>query len=355
MVLLLAALFVAAPSNADDFACTDKDPGVHPITLTVNGQEATGHYALPAKTPTALLVYAHGYGYSSLAWAKHMSNAAERGAIAITMDYRGLRHLGDSNGDGIPESRGFPVITGAEDSIAAGQMMLAMCPSAASRTVIFGTSLGGNIAGMVVATMPRRADGNPLFDYWFQLEGLSNLTEEYLGARALAGVNAYAKQAVEDMEAETGGPIERRPEEYRRRTVVAHEKEIGASGLKGAVVVHGLDDGLVPYDQGVQTTSLLVRQKIPVEFYTITRRSPESEKDKTLTSYAVEPVQPNYVSPLPGHAWEASTTHIINRVGFNRLWELLAGELLGCFRNYIVDAHEKHMPIYTRTDAPCSQ
>ena len=35
------------------------------------------------------------------------------------MDYRGLQIFPDENGDGLPESRGWPAMTGAEDSIAA--------------------------------------------------------------------------------------------------------------------------------------------------------------------------------------------------------------------------------------------
>jgi hypothetical protein len=83
------------------------------------------------------------------------------------MDYRGLEFLPDSNEDGLPESRGWPVMTGAQDSIAAAQLFQSRCPTI-QKTVLLGVSMGGNASGLAVslAKDAKHPDGSPLFDYW---------------------------------------------------------------------------------------------------------------------------------------------------------------------------------------------
>lgn len=322
-------------------ACTDKTEGASPLTLTVDGENATGHYALPARPSKNLVVFAHGYGHTSASWVGHMTRAAnDHGVAAVAMDYRGIEIKPDSNGDGLPESRGWNARKGAEDLVAAGQYFEKTCPTIENIT-IFGVSMGANMSGLAVALQPKRSDGSPLWDYWFDIEGAVNVIETYLGARALEPFNGTAANAKADIEAEMGGPIESNPEAYADRAVVTHVDEIKASGVKGVVLVHGLDDGLVPYNQSREMSTLLLEAGVPLDFYTVGRRSEQSEQETTATGYVGQQLDPDYKSPLAGHASEKSTTHIIMVTAFDRLWSLIEqNEAPGVYREFFVDGEE---------------
>ncbi|HYN35459.1 MAG TPA: prolyl oligopeptidase family serine peptidase, partial [Actinomycetota bacterium] len=215
---------------------------------------------------------------------------------------------------------------GAEDLIAAAQYFDKKCKSI-EKIALLGVSMGGNMSGLAVALTGakdiKNSNGDPLFDYWLDIEGAVNMTETYLSARALAPANATAAAAAEDIEAETGGPIESNPGAYQERTVVARIEDIDAAGLKGVVVVHGVDDGLVPYNQAREMASLLAQKQIPTELVTIGEKSEESERDTSASGYAMSNVDPDYRSPLAGHASEKSTTHIVMVTAFDYLWSVL--------------------------------
>lgn len=351
-LFVLLAVFAAAlpalaappkygPPGQVKKACTDKTDGASELTLSVDGEDATGHYALPDKPSSTLLVFAHGYGHTSASWVGHMTRAAnDHGVAAVAMDYRGIKINPDSNGDGLPESRGWNARKGAEDLVAAGQHFERVCPTIEDIT-IFGVSMGANMSGLAVAMQPKRSDGSPLWDYWFDIEGAVNVIETYLGARALAPVNGTAANALADIEAEMGGPIEENPEPYLDRAVVTHIDEIKSSGVKGVVLVHGLDDGLVPYNQSREMSSLLLQAGVPLDLYTVGRRSPESEQETTATGYVGQQVDEDYKSPLAGHASEKSTTHIIMVTAFERLWQLVEeNQAPGVYREFFVDGEE---------------
>ena len=314
-------------SPPDWYRCQDGRDKAYDLWLNVGGQSATGHVAFPRKRPAGLAVFGHGYGHTSLSWVDHMREAARRGLIAVTMDYRGLQVIRDENGE-VQGSRGWNAMAGAEDLIAAARFYQSLCKI---RTVtILGVSMGANMTGLAVALAGERRltshDGSPLFDYWVDVEGATNVTETYLEARAVAlSGNTFAKNAVQDIEAEMGGPIEQKPEEYRKRTVVARVGDLKASGIKGAIVIHGLDDGLVPYNQSREITALMREARIPTEMITIGRRDEDSERETTLTSYVGSQLDPDYTSPLAGHASEKSTTHIVMQTALERLWALMAG------------------------------
>lgn len=307
--------------------CVDKGDAARAFSLKVEGKKATGRFALPAKQPKALVVYAHGFGHTSASWVEHMKTSAkEHGVIAVAMDYRGIKISPDSNKDGLPESRGWNAMAGAEDLIAAAQHFDKKCKSI-EQIALLGVSMGGNMSGLAVALTGakniKNSDGDPLFDYWLDIEGAVNLTETYLTARAAGPANGTAAAAAEDIEAETGGPIESNPEAYQERTVVARMDDIDAAGLKGVVVVHGVDDGLVPYNQAREIASLLAQNQIPTQMVTIGQKSEKSERDTSATGHAVSNVDPDYSSPLAGHASEKSTTHIVMVTAFDYLWQVL--------------------------------
>ena len=345
LALALPGSAGAAPikDTARSFPCRDGADVAHELTLKVEGQEATGHYAVPSESPSTLVVFARGYGHTSFSWIEHMKNSArDHGIAAVGMDYRGALVSPDSNGDGLPESRGWDVMAGAEDSIAVAQAFERSC-STIENFIIFGVSMGGNTAGLVTALQGERgvtdSEGNPLFDYWFNIEGATNVTETYLEARTLAPANATAKNAVVDIEREMGGPIESDPAPYQERTVVARMSDIEASGIKGVVVIHGLDDGLVPYNQGREMASLLAASGIDTDMYTIGLKSAESERETTASGHVLGQVIPDYRSPLAGHASEKSQTHIVMVTAFERLWSLVdEGETPGGpYREFLVN------------------
>lgn len=353
---LIAAVMVAGsagatpaggpPGHAERANCQDGRDEAMPLTITVEGQPATGQYALPQGPPEGLVVFAHGYGHTSDSWVEHMKRTArEHDVIAVAMDYRGLTILPDSNNDGLRESTGWPVMAGAEDSIAAAQVFEASCPSI-EKIVMFGVSMGGNSSGVAVALSKNatRTDGSPLFDYWVDVEGVNNVIETYNEARAVAPVNAFAKQAQSDIEAETGGTFEQKPQAYFDRCVVCRVDEIAASGIKGAVVIQGVDDGLVPYNQSREMVAALVQAGVPTDGFTVGRKSPESERETTATGTILGQVDKNYRSPFAGHASEKSTTHIVMVVAFERLAAIFAGESPGPYAEYFVDGEAGTFP-----------
>jgi acetyl esterase/lipase len=226
---------------------------------------------------------------------------------------------------------------GAEDSIAAAQSFQANCKSI-KQVVIFGVSMGGNSSGLAVALSKNAKDakGGPLFDYWVDVEGAVNVIETYAGASALESVNEFAAHAKADIEEEMGGSFSEVPDVYADHAVVNHVDDIEASGVKGVVVVHGLDDGLVPYNQAREMTTLLARAGVPTDMYTIGRKSDAPDHDTSLTGYVGGQLDPDYNSPLAGHASETSQTHIVMATALDRLWGLVKG-VAPAHNEYFVD------------------
>lgn len=334
VALCLAAAPAAAAPETTKVKCTG-DPGtVKRLDVAVAGEQAWGLYALPAATPKGLVVFFHGYSHTAYSWAEHLRRtAAEEGVIAVAMNYRGQVDLPPEPGSSLPRSRGWQVSEGAADSIAAAQLFDRRCAGLPT-IVAYGVSMGGNASGLAVAARAKRSDGTPLFDQWFDIEGAVNVIEIYTAARTLAATgNELAAGATADIERQMGGPIEQRPEAYTERTVVRRADDIAASGVMGVTLVHGVDDGLVPYSQSREIQTRLLALGVPTDMYTVGTRGSSSESGSTLTGALV----PGFDSPLAGHADEASTTHLVGRTGFERLSAYLrAGETPHC-RDYVVD------------------
>ncbi len=321
---------VAAP-------CTGNPATVGRIDLTVSGQPAWGLFALPARPPKGLVMFAHGYGHTVESWRVHLSETARKlGVVTVAMNYRGQVDSPPAPGQKLPTSRGWQVAEGAEDSIAAAKYFDALCPSVGA-VVMYGVSMGGNTSGLAVAAKQVRRNGKPLFDYWFDIEGAVNVTETYLEARALAATgNSYARNAQADIERQMGGPIESRSDVYLQRTVVNRVDDIKASGVRGVVVVHAVDDGLVPYNQSREVVARLRAVGVPADLFTVVTRGDKSEAGTTADGYVTGNI-PGFSSPFAGHASEASTTHIVNVTAFARLAALFSdGVKPGC-REWVVD------------------
>lgn len=304
--------------------CAGNPDDVTRLDMYVNGSLTWGLYAMPPTPAKGIVVVGHGYGHTPESWRKHLTAIARRNnVVAVGMNYR------DTWGGALPDTRGWEAAEGAEDSIAAAQLFQRACPTAKT-IVMYGVSMGGNIAGLAVANQAKRSNGTPLFDYLFDIEGAVNVTETYLEARGLANSgNEFAKNAVADIEREMGGTFEEKRDVYLDRTVVNRVDDIAAAGIKGVVMVHGVDDGLVGYNQSPEFLTRLRAAGIPVDFWTAVTRGADSEPGTTLDGYVTGSI-PGYTSPFAGHASEASETHIVGVAGFERLAALFRGEAPAC-------------------------
>jgi hypothetical protein len=282
----------------------------------------TGYYAAPATTPKAVVVFDHGYSHTAAEWKPAVEKAAGLGALAIAVDYPGET-----------PGRGWFVSEGAAASVAAARLFEDTCGIATG--VVFGVSMGGNTAGLAVERDAMRDDGaGPVFNVWFDLEGVNNLAEEYVLLRGVATAtgNADAAVAQADIEQEVGGPIESMPLGFTDRTVVAHPDLLRAAQLSGAVIIQAVDDGLVPYTQSHQLARVLDAVNIPYDQYTVLRRDPGSKPGTTFTSNA------NLDPGTAGHATETDLAQTVMRVGFDRLAALLDGHAVCGQRESFVDS-----------------
>lgn len=313
LAALLCSVIPAASASATP-SCTDgADKTFQTLPLTGN----SGLFARPSTTPTTLVVFDHGYQKpATVYWDEHLRDAANHGVVAVAPDYTGI--------GGAPDYRGWNVSAGAQDSITDAKFFLNACPSI-KQVVLMGISMGGNASGLAVAADAKRADGSPLFDYWFDVEGATNVSETYLEARLVApSGNAYADMAYHDIEKEMGGSIDQAPDQYQKESVVTRVSDIAAAGLKGAVIVHGVDDGLVPYNQSREMANVLRADQIPTEFYSITGRG-KGESGTTLTGDVISQAYPAYESPFAGHGAEESKTQLVITTAFDRLWQFVKG------------------------------
>ena len=319
--------------------CSDDDPGVHPVARPLEFADATGQVALPVAPPTDLVIMMHGYGHTSDSWVEHMKRTAARGAIAFATDYRGSFTDEDGN------VRGWDVEAGAEESIAIAQLYLEECPTIQD-VIVYGVSMGGNASGMLVASGATRADGSPLVDYWVAAEPAANLLESYLEATAVEAAVPFAALVREDMERSLGGTPVDAPGTYLHHTVVLRADDIAASGVQGVAVVHGFDDGLVPYNQARELTGVLRLNGVATDMYNVARRNPDGDPDHeggtTLSENVGDPLWAglglgHYPEPLAGHGTESSQTHIVIQTGLELVWDLMGGDSLPADHEFLVD------------------
>lgn len=315
--------------------CTDGVDEAITFELPVGDTVATGRYALPASDPVGIVAMFHGYGHTSSSWAEHLKRTArDLNVIAVAMDYRGTTVVSTSP-EGIESSRGWRVREGAEETNVAVRQLAAQCPTAVTRSA-FGVSMGGNASGLAVAAEPKTVDGAPLYDWWFNIEGATDPIDTYLSARTLAPANATARNAAFDIAEEAGGcEIEVCPKAYEEMAVITKAGNIRNGNLKGAIFVHGLDDGLVGPQHSVKMRSLLRAVGVPYDMYTVGTRG-SGEAGTTLTGYAGGFV-PGYQSPLAGHASERSTTHLVMKTAFQRLAALYSGTTFTGYNEHVVD------------------
>jgi len=306
LLSVVSLLFAfAATARAETPECSGEPSAIKTLHITVAGVPTYGYYAVPSGTPKGVVVVGHGYPTTAQSEASLLPGIAERdGAIAVAMDYHGTVDLEGPTGN---TSRGWKVSEGAEDSIAAVKLFESTCQGSAPRFVnsAFGISMGGNMTGLAVSQHATRSDGSPLFDYWFDVAGVTNVPEIYTDATVislapLGSIQAIGTNAKADIEAEMGGNPILALGTYLNRSPALRASTMKASGLKGVVVAHGVLDGEVTSDQSDQMVAALALAGVPTDYYTSVFKSPETPPGLTLDGDILGLI-PGYESPFAGH------------------------------------------------------
>jgi hypothetical protein len=311
---LCAPVSVAA-SGGSQISCTGDAVTPTPISIDIGGTPDAGFYTAPKHKPRGLVIFSHGHTASPIQWFPQMARVAQRdGLIAVAMYYPG---------ETFPNPRdpsttfGWRVREGAQAGIAAAKAVLKACPSLTHRTTVdYGVSMGGNTSGLMAAAGAKRPNGRPLFDYWFDVEGVTNVIETYLEATLVAPTgNTTGAQAKAEIEQENGGTPDQKPAAYLDLAVISHTAQIAHSGIKGVVIVHGIDDGTVPYDQSLEMNTALIGAGMPTDFYTVATKTPGTESGSTLDGLLPIP----HDSPFAGHGGEGSQTQLVIQTGLAAL------------------------------------
>lgn len=309
LLLALPLALPLAPAQAEAGAT------VADYWVDVGGEDAHGLLALPDGEPRGLVVVMRGYGHSAESHRGHLRHLAEQGFVAVAMDFRGS---------------GFPLRAGADDTLAATRDLLAAHPGIEDVT-LYSVSMGTAAASMVLA------EGDGLYDLWVVNEGLSMLHETWTGATALSpSGNPTALRARQDIEDECGGAPAQAPACYVERSAALRAHEYGS--LKGAVLAHGLNDGLVPYDQGRELVAALRAAGISSDFYTVAGCEPGGE-GTSITGYT-----PLGGMGVAGHGTESDDSHCLTALSFALLDEVVNGRLVPSGQERVVDRHAGTLP-----------
>jgi acetyl esterase/lipase len=311
LAVIAALLLVAAPAGA---ACTSSSQKAKRVSVKVSGQKSLGYASLPRRSPRALVVVAHGYGWSADAWKTKLAKIAKDDrAVAVAPDIRGLRTRAIENG--FRKTRGIPVRNGVADLITYARSYLKTC-SSAKTVVLAGYSLGGAYSGNVLMKKPKRSNGKPLFDYFVGMEAIEDVFGEFQLAKALPN-DAFVQGAVADAKDELGGTIDEKPAAYHAVSPIEHVDRIKASGLRGAFLVHGIDDGLVLYSQATDMTKALRKAGVKTDLWTARKRRPGDEPDTQLSARAGNP------GPDSGHASDTAIHHLVPSTGLRVIHDLI--------------------------------
>jgi dipeptidyl aminopeptidase/acylaminoacyl peptidase len=212
------------------------------FSLEAGGQRLTGLLGVPADpAPTTLVVLGHPWLTGSDTFAADLQRLADGGVMAVALDYRGA-------------TEDFKVKSGAEDTVAATLALQAAHPSV-DRTLLYGWSMGGEVAFVAVAAAPPGT-----FDYVFDGSGVSDL-------EALWHSFVAARPAIER---ETGGPPTQVPDAYRARSPVHRVPDLAGKGVARYFIVHGAGDSPVPVEQAERLYSALSDAGLAVSYYVVT-------------------------------------------------------------------------------------
>ena len=300
------------------------------VSYRFDGVPTYATYAAPKKRPTSVVVFAHGYGHSAKSWRRHAAWAAARGAVAVAPTYYRSTETPNGKGNTIKPSiqRGWRVQEGAAEMVAFARDLRARCK--VQQVVIFGVSMGGNSSGLAVAMAgaQRAAShglGTPVFDWWIDVEPVTDVPQMYTAARAAAVALEFAANARDDIEQEFGGTLEQKPAAYRNASPIERVDDIAASGVRGVSIVHAVGDATVPYVQARELQLRLGQVGVPAHLTTILTRAEGTESDSSADAAVLGPLGAPFGPFLAGHASETrSDDHLVMRESLGQLDALLS-------------------------------
>jgi dipeptidyl aminopeptidase/acylaminoacyl peptidase len=242
-VLAAAAILLSGCASAPiRLAGSDASgPRVEPFAVDVAGQQVTGLLAVPEGQPTTLVVLGHPWLRAADTFTDDLRRLADAGVLAVALDYRGA-------------GEDFKVKAGVEDTVAATLALQAEFPSV-DRTLLYGWSMGGEVAFLAVAAAPPGT-----YDYVFDGAGVTDL-------EALWHAFVAARPAIER---ETGGPPTQVPDEYRARSPVHRVADLAGKGVSRYFMVHAAGDSPVPVEQAERLYDALSDAGLPVSYYVVT-------------------------------------------------------------------------------------
>jgi hypothetical protein len=309
----LASLAVAAPAQAA--VCKARSQKAHRVSIKVHGQKSKAFAALPKRKPRSLIVVAHGYSWTAASWKTKLRSMAKRDrAVAVAPEFRGLKFRPSVYG--YPKSRGIPLHNAIADLNAYGRSYVRRCKSIKT-VVLVGYSIGGIYSGNALMRHPKRPGGKRrLFDYYVGMEAIEDVFGEFSLAKAIGG-DPFVKGAIDDAAEELGGTIDEKPAAYHRVSPIEHIKAIRKSRVRGVILVHGIDDGLVPYTQAKDMTKALRKGHVKTDLYTAYKRRPGDTPDTTLSGRLGQE------SGNTGHAADWATRHLVPATGLHVIRDLL--------------------------------
>lgn len=259
--------------------------------------------------PTELIVFCHGLGHNvEDSWRQHVLSTIRPGRVVVTTNYR--------------DNLQFPILRGAHDTIAATLMARQRFPGI-RRVYLLGVSMGGAISGTAISeSVHVTPDGSGLYDYWVNVEGLSNQFE------AWAEASAALPEVAANLEEDAGGRPDQVPEAYVRRSPVLRTADMARTRLRAVAVIHAANDGLVVYNQAREMAAALVGAGIPTRFYNVLRHREGQSAGTTGTGFfgaLLGTDDPNQLN-LAGHGSEADAAHPVIRTGFEELERMLDGD-----------------------------
>ena len=289
------------PVSSTDGCTPTTDPAFNVTPSAILGYRTNSQ-------PTKLVVFAHGYGSNGMqSYRSYVTAFVSDDVAAMASSYR--------------DDGGFPALRGAVDIIAATQTAMDRFPSIQT-VYLFGLSMGAVVSGTAITESALVNGGQSLFDYWLAIEGVSSLSETYLAAETVLPIRA------EDIVREVGGTPSDCPAGYQRRSPVSRAAEMQLAGLKAAFIIHGGNDGVVPYNQAESMAEALQSTAIPTQFYTVLRVAEGTSLG--ITSGDTVGAQLGIADPaqqqrIAGHTGPANTAHPIIAKTLEKLAAMLAG------------------------------
>ncbi|MFC3435130.1 alpha/beta hydrolase family protein [Nocardia seriolae] len=241
---MIAATVVAAPAVS---SAPGDGVSIRPVSLTVDGETATGRVYEPEGGARGLIVAVHGHDGSASDFPEYMSSIVKQtGAALISMDQR--------SDDSVWRTGEWNVWAGWRDTLAATRWYRGDHPG--GPTVLWGWSQGGVTSGLTAAYAPPGT-----FDYWVDTFGHAGDFSAWLLA------NLAGKPLRPEIERDAGGCIPLTcPQSYLDRSPSLLANRID---VKRAVLLHGTSDALVPYTSSLEMRAALTFSGKPVSMYTV--------------------------------------------------------------------------------------